>query len=82
MMKTSEDNDMTDCIGIVYVENDTKILWLIGLGADCYENKIGQWRDRWYICGLRRKRKWVVLIVQTEYNLWRKLDWKTMWLDV
>ena len=32
-MKTRHNNDMTDCIGAVYTENEIDLLWMIGLGA-------------------------------------------------
>ena len=44
-MKTKQDNDMTNHISAVYVENDTELSWPIGLGAVCEENQIGQQRD-------------------------------------
>ena len=28
-MKTRQDNDMTDCTSVVYVETKTELLWLI-----------------------------------------------------
>ena len=37
-MNTKEDNDVIDHIGAVYVENDTELSWLIGLGVDCEKN--------------------------------------------
>ena len=45
IMKTKQDNDMTNYISAVYVENDTELSWPIGLGAVCEENQIGQQRD-------------------------------------
>ena len=41
-MKTREDNDVTDHIGVVYIENNTELLWLIGLAVDYDENQIGK----------------------------------------
>ena len=46
--KTKEDNDVTNHTGAVYVENDTKISWLIELGVNSYDKKIGQLCDWWY----------------------------------
>ena len=37
---------MTDRIDVVYVENETKLLWLIGLGLIYDENHTRQWRDQ------------------------------------
>ena len=36
--KTRKNNNVTDCIGVVYIENKTELSWLIGLGAVCDEN--------------------------------------------
>ena len=33
MMKTRQDNNVTNNIGLVYVENDTQLLGSIGVGA-------------------------------------------------
>ena len=44
-MKTKDNNDVIDHIDVVYAENKTEPLWLIGLGVISDENKIGQWRD-------------------------------------
>ena len=38
MMKIRQNNDVTDCIGAVHAKNDTKLLWLIGLGVVYDEN--------------------------------------------
>ena len=40
MIKTRQDNDVTNRIGIVYTENDNELLWLIESGANCDENQI------------------------------------------
>ena len=34
MMKTKQENDLTNHTGIAYAENDNELSWLIGLGAD------------------------------------------------
>ena len=39
-MKTRQDKDMINHTGVVYVENDTKLSWLIRSIVDCTENKI------------------------------------------
>lgn len=44
-MKTRHDNDMIDCIGVVYVENDNELSWPIKSGVVYDENQIGQWID-------------------------------------
>ena len=38
MMKTRQDNDVTNCTGAIYVENETKLSWSIGRDAICDEN--------------------------------------------
>ena len=40
MIKTRQDNDVTNRIGIEYTENDNELLWLIESGANCDENQI------------------------------------------
>ena len=37
-MKTKEDNDVTNCIGVVYAESKIELLWPIRPGAICDEN--------------------------------------------
>ena len=46
--KTKQDNDVTDQLGLVNVENDIELLGLIWQGIDCGENQIGQQRDQLY----------------------------------
>lgn len=43
--KIEHDNNVTDCTSAFYVENDTKLLWLIEPNADCDENQIRHQRD-------------------------------------
>ena len=38
MTKTRHDNDMTYCIGMVYVETETELSWPIEPGVVCYKN--------------------------------------------
>ena len=40
-MKTIKDNDVTDSIDVVYVENKIELSWSIGLGVVCYQNLTG-----------------------------------------
>ena len=74
LTNTKEDKDMTDRIGVVYAENDTKLLWLIRSSANCDKNEIGQLYDWLYICGLHKKWNWVVMTDQIESNLGRKTN--------
>ena len=39
--KTRQNNDVIDCIGVVYAETKTKLLGPIKPGAVCYDNQIG-----------------------------------------
>ena len=41
MMKTRQNNDVINRIGVVYIKNDTKLSWLIRLSVNCDENQIG-----------------------------------------
>lgn len=38
-MKTRQDNDMTEHIGVVYTKNDIELSWAIGLSVLCDENQ-------------------------------------------
>ena len=46
--KTRQDNDMSDHIGVVYVEIKIELPRLIEQDAFYHENEIRQWRDRSY----------------------------------
>ena len=70
VIKTKQDNDMTDCISVVYVKTETELLGPIELGAVCYQNQTGQRHDRPYRCCLHWKQNWVVVINQIEWDLW------------
>lgn len=41
MMKTRQDNDMIDCTGPLYIENETKLLWLNRQGTVYDVDKTG-----------------------------------------
>lgn len=41
MTKTEHDNNVTDCIGVVYAEIETELLWPIGLDAIYNEKQTG-----------------------------------------
>ena len=38
VMKTKQDNDMTDHVGAIYAKNDNEQSWLIRLSVACNEN--------------------------------------------
>ena len=52
MMKIKQDNNVINRTGAVYVENKTKLLWLIGLGVIYDKNQIRQWCDWSYKCDI------------------------------
>ena len=45
-MKTRQDNNMTNCTSVIYVEDETKLLCLIGLGVIYDKNQTRQRRDQ------------------------------------
>ena len=65
VMKTRHDNDVTESIGVAYMENDTELSWSIRSGADYNKNQIGQLHDQLHRCGLCQKQNWVVVTNQT-----------------
>ena len=52
MTKIRQDNNVTDCIGLVYTKTKIKLLGPIWLSVVSYENQIGQWCDQSYRYGL------------------------------
>ena len=45
VMKTRQDNDMTNRTGAFYTKNDIELLWPIRLGVIYDKNKTWQWRN-------------------------------------
>ena len=43
MTKTRQDNNVTDHIGLLYIKNETQLLWLIRQVIVYDEDEIGQW---------------------------------------
>lgn len=41
MWNTKQDNDMTDCIGVVYAKTETELLGPIEPSVVCYQNQKG-----------------------------------------
>ena len=56
MVKTRQDNNLTNHTSTVYDENETELLRPIELGAVCDENQTGQQHDWLYKCD--RLQKW------------------------
>lgn len=50
--KTRQDNDVTNCIGVIYTEKDIELLLLIRQGTIYDEMKIGEWHDQLYMWDL------------------------------
>ena len=44
-MITRDDNDMFNCTGVVYIDNDTELSWLIESCVDYDKNQMGQLHD-------------------------------------
>lgn len=52
VMKARQDNDVTNCIGVIYTEKDIELLSLIRQGTIYDEMKIGEWHDQLYMWDL------------------------------
>ena len=55
MMKTKQDNDVTNLIGVIYFRSDIELSCLIKPSVNRDENQIGQRRDWSYKCGIHQK---------------------------
>ena len=53
-MKSSKDNNMTECIGLIYTKIENELSGIIWSGVVYDENQKGQRYDRSYKCTLRR----------------------------
>ena len=60
--KTSQDNIVIDCIGLVYTETKIELSGPIWSGAVCDKNQTGQWRDCLYKYDLHKKLYWTIVI--------------------
>ena len=79
MMKTRQDNDMTDRAGVVYVKNKTKLSWLIKPSVVYDESQIGQRHDQSYRYNLRQKRYLTIITNRTWFWLWLIIQiWSTL----
>lgn len=52
MAKTKQDNNMIECLGVVYAETETKLSGPIKRGVVCYQNQIEKQHDKLYKCDL------------------------------
>ena len=41
VIKTRQDNNITDCIGSIYIKNEIELSWPVGPSAAHDENKMG-----------------------------------------
>ena len=64
--KTKQDNDVTDCIGLVYSEIETELSRPIWLGVVYDENQIEKWHDWLYKCGIHRKQNLAIVFDQID----------------
>ena len=55
LKKTRHDNDVIDCINMVYVKIEIELLGPIELDVVCYQNQTRQWRVRLYKYGQHQK---------------------------
>lgn len=55
VIKTRQDNDMIDFIGVVHVETETELLGPIEPSMVSYQNETGQQHGQWYRCDLHQK---------------------------
>ena len=69
MVKTRQDNDMSDSRGSIDAENDNELLWLIVSGVVCDKNQTEQWCDWPYKHGICQKRNWTFMTDRTDYCL-------------
>ena len=79
VMIIRQDNDVTDCIGLVCSKTESKLLGFIWLGIVYDENQTGQQLDWSYRYGLRRKWNWLIVINRIGCNLWKKPYKTTTW---
>ena len=82
MTKTRQDNDVTNYIGVVYVETKIEQLRPIKSGVVCYKNRSRQRIDQPYKYGLHQNRNWTGMTDKTRCRLRWKLDKKTTWLII
>ena len=59
--KTRQDNNMTYCTYMVYVEKETKLLWLIEPCLVYDKRQTGQRRDQLHRSGLCQKWNWAIV---------------------
>lgn len=70
---------MTNHIGLLYVEYETELLWLIGEGMVYNKEKIGQQRDWSYRCSLHWNQNRIIMTDRIKCGLSWKVDKTMMW---
>ena len=73
VIKTKQDNDVTDRIGVIHIENETDLLWWIRLGAIYDKNQKGHGHDRMY---------WPIRpdVEYDENRIRQRHDWSYKWV--
>lgn len=79
VMKTRQNKDMINCIGVVYAKIETILSGPIWLCAVCDKNQTRWWHDRFYRCGPCRNWNWTVRTNRTQYGKLPKWDRTTTW---
>lgn len=78
ILKSRQDNDVTDRIGITFVKCIIELSRPIRQDTVHLEKKTRQWCDRLYRCALRRMRYSTVKIDWIVYGLWWRWDKPTI----
>ena len=79
MTKSWQDNDVTDHIGLLYVETKTQLSWPIWLSVVCDVNQTGHRCDQLYKCDLHKKQNFVMMLglsaICDENQIGQRHDW-------
>lgn len=78
ILKSRQDNDVIDRIGITFVKCTTELSRPIRQDTIHLEKKTRQWRDRLYRCALRKMRYSTVKTDWIVYGLWWRWDKPTI----
>ena len=82
IMKTTQDNDVSDHTGVISIEYDIELSRPITLSVVYDEDEIRQQRDQLYMFALCRIWNWTVMTDLIGYSVWRRPDRTTMWLII
>ena len=94
-MKSRQNNDRNNCIGLIYIKTKTELLGPIWPDAVCQKNQTRQRRDRSYRCNIHWKQNWPIVTYwsgvvcnKNEIGQWHdwmdkcNLHWKWYWTIV